>query len=180
MATANPPAAPHFPEEDPRPLLDESSLRHQLLGSKEPMAETSHQDTPAKVAPKAPVVERARPHDPVERAAAPAGAARPADQAPAVGRRSSTVGEFVMDSKLVRMVLRVSPDLQDDLISLSERLFDETRLEYSFAAILRGLIALGLASLAGKPSLAGEFAGARAMRGRKRGERWKRSDDEDE
>jgi hypothetical protein len=78
------------------------------------------------------------------------------------------------------MVLRVSPDLQENLISLSERLYDETRLEYSYAAIIRGLIALGLAAIVGKTSLAVAFAGARVPRGRKRGERWKRSDDEGE
>ena len=81
---------------------------------------------------------------------------------------------FTLDPRLVRMVLRVSPELQEDLITLSERLFDETRLEYSYAAIVRGLIALGLVSIVGKASLAVEFAGARVPRGRKRGERWKR------
>ena len=87
---------------------------------------------------------------------------------------------FGLDSRLVRMVLRVSPTLQEDLLAIGERLFDETRLEYSFAAIIRGLISLGLASIAGKASLAVEFAGARVPRGRKRGERWKRKDDPDE
>ena len=82
---------------------------------------------------------------------------------------------FMVDGRLVRMVLRVSPDLQEDLISVSERLFEETRLDYSYAAVARGLIALGLASIAGKANLAVEFAGARVPRGRKRGERWKRS-----
>jgi hypothetical protein len=85
-----------------------------------------------------------------------------------------------LDPRLVRMVLRVSPDLQEDLISLSERLFDETRLEYSYAAIIRCLIALGLAAIAGKESLAVEFAGARVPRGRKRGSPWNRSDREDD
>jgi hypothetical protein len=67
------------------------------------------------------------------------------------------------------MVLRVAPELQQDLIGISERLFDETRLEFSYAAIIRGLISLGLAAIAGKASLAVEFAGARVPRGRKRG-----------
>ena len=78
------------------------------------------------------------------------------------------------------MVLRVSPELQEDLITISERLFDETRLEYSYAAIIRGLISLGLAAIAGKESLAVEFAGARVLRGRKRGSAWNRSEREDE
>ena len=87
---------------------------------------------------------------------------------------------FGLDPRLVRMVLRVSPELQEHLISISERLFDETRLEYSYAAIIRGLISLGLASIAGKASLVVDFAGCRVPRGRKRGERWKRKDDPDE
>ena len=77
------------------------------------------------------------------------------------------------------MVLRVSPDLQEDLITISERLYDETRLDYSYAAIIRGLIALGLAAIAGKASLAVEFAGARVPRGRKRGLHWSRRERED-
>ena len=89
-------------------------------------------------------------------------------------------GAFPFESKLVRMVLRVSPALQEDLTTISERLFRETRLEYSYAAIVRGLITLGLASIAGKASLAVEFAGTRIPRGRKRGERWKPDDDDDE
>ena len=87
---------------------------------------------------------------------------------------------FTLDARLIRMVLRVSPELQEDLITISERLFDETRLEYSYAAIIRGLIALGLASIDGKANLAVEFAGARVPRGRKRGDRWKSSDTVDE
>jgi hypothetical protein len=78
------------------------------------------------------------------------------------------------------MVLRVSPALQDDLTTISERLFHETRIEYSYAAIVRGLIRLGLASIAGKASLAVEFAGTRIPRGRKRGGRWKPDDDDDD
>ena len=78
------------------------------------------------------------------------------------------------------MVLRVSPDLEGDLISIRERLFEETRIEYSHAAIVRGLIALGLASISGKSSLAVEFAGARVPRGRKRGARRKPSGGSDQ
>ncbi len=82
-----------------------------------------------------------------------------------------------LDPRLVRMVLRVSPELQENLISISERLYDETRLEYSYAAIIRGLISLGLASIAGKASLVVAFAGCRVPRGRKRGLWFKREDD---
>ena len=87
---------------------------------------------------------------------------------------------FTLDKRLVRMVLRVSPELQEDLITISERLFGETNLEYSYAAIIRGLISLGLASLAGKASLAAEFAGARVPRGRRGGTQGRRKDDSDE
>ncbi|MEP7124896.1 MAG: hypothetical protein ABJE95_28465 [Byssovorax sp.] len=86
-------------------------------------------------------------------------------------------GAFTLESRLVRMVLRVSPALQDDLLTISERLFRETRVEYSYAAIVRGLIRLGLASIAGKATLAVAFAGTRIPRGRKRGRRWKPDDD---
>jgi hypothetical protein len=89
--------------------------------------------------------------------------------------KSADPKTLTLDQRLVRMVLRVSPELQEDLITLSERLYDETQLDYSYAAVVRGLIALGLASIAGKVSLAAAFAGARVPRGRKRGERWKRS-----
>lgn len=78
---------------------------------------------------------------------------------------------LTLEARLVRMVLRVSPALQDDLTEISDRLFRETRLEYSCAAIVRGLIALGLASIAGRAKLAVVFAGARIPRGRKPGER---------
>ncbi len=87
---------------------------------------------------------------------------------------------FTLDARLVRMVLRVSPELQEDLINISERLFDETKLEYSYAAIIRGLISLGLASIAGKASLAVAFTGARVPRGRKGGTQRRPVDDSDE
>lgn len=72
-----------------------------------------------------------------------------------------------VSATLIRTVLRLPPKVQGDLMNLRERLFDETKLEYSYAAILRGLISLGTASLAGKESIAVEFAGARVPRGRK-------------
>ncbi|MFS8070040.1 MAG: hypothetical protein ACMG6S_27055, partial [Byssovorax sp.] len=96
-----------------------------------------------------------------------------------LGRRPSKQETRARRTRLVRLVLRVAPDLQEDLISISERLYDETGLEYSDAAILRGLIALGVTSLVGKKSLAVDFVGTRVPRGRKRGTRWKRSDSSD-
>ncbi|MFS8069416.1 MAG: hypothetical protein ACMG6S_23890 [Byssovorax sp.] len=180
MAIAHQDPDRHFPEEHRPPLLNERYLRAHLLGPKEPSVETPHQDNPAKVAPRNPVVKTSRHHDPVKAARAPTRAANPDDRTPAVGRARSKARTALLDPRLVRMVLRVPPELQEDLISLSERLFDETRLEYSYAAIIRGLIALGLGAVVGKESLAVEFAGARVPRGRKRGTARNRSEREDE
>ncbi|MFS8071303.1 MAG: hypothetical protein ACMG6S_33455 [Byssovorax sp.] len=69
------------------------------------------------------------------------------------------------------MVMRVPRDLPERLTTIAEHLYDETKLEYSFAAIVRGLIAIGLEKIDGAPSLAVEFAGARVARGRKAGSR---------
>ena len=142
--------------------FDNDYMRSHLLAPKEPMVEKLHQDEPAKV-----VLEPSR-------------AAKPADATPAMAQRPSKPETLTLDPRLVRMVLRVHPELQEDLINISDRLYDETRLEYSYAAIFRGLIALGLASIDGKASLAVEFAGARVPRGRKRGERWRSSNTKDE
>jgi len=170
----------HFPEDHRQPVLDGDSLRAQLLGPKEPMVDRSHQDKPSKVAPRNPVDETSGHHGPGKAAPTPSGAAKRDEKTPAVGRSRSKLETFMPDRRLVRMVLRVAPELQEDLITLGERLFDETRLEYSYAAIIRGLIALGLAAIEGKASLAVEFAGARVPRGRKRGSTWNRSDHEGE
>ena len=72
-----------------------------------------------------------------------------------------------MSALLIRMVMRVPRDLPERLTKIAEHLYDETKLEYSFAAIVRGLIAIGLEKIDGAPSLAVEFAGARVARGRK-------------
>jgi hypothetical protein len=77
-----------------------------------------------------------------------------------------------MSARLIRMVLRVPSDLPDRLTTIAEHLHDETRLEYSDAAIVRGLIAIGLNQIEGLPKLAPLFEGARVPRGRKRSERW--------
>ncbi len=74
-----------------------------------------------------------------------------------------------MSARLIRMVLRVPSELPERLTTIATHLYDETRLEYSFAAIVRGLIAIGLEKIDGAPSLAVEFAGARVARGRKAG-----------
>ena len=74
-----------------------------------------------------------------------------------------------MSALLIRMVMRVPRALPARLTTIATHLYDETRLEYSHAAIVRGLIAMGLERLEGVPSLAVEFAGARVPRGRKAG-----------
>jgi hypothetical protein len=76
-----------------------------------------------------------------------------------------------VSAPLARMVLRVPRDLDDTLSTIAERLFSETQLVYSHAAIFRGLIALGLLAVNDAPYLAGLFVGSRLKRGRKRGER---------
>jgi hypothetical protein len=67
------------------------------------------------------------------------------------------------------MVLRVHSELPERLSMIQEHLFDETRIEYSYAAIMRGLINLGLTQVEGAPDLAVLFIGARVKRGRKPG-----------
>ena len=67
------------------------------------------------------------------------------------------------------MVVRVPRDLPERLTAIQTHLFDETRVEYSYAAIMRGLINLGLAQVEGAPNLAVLFIGARVKRGRKPG-----------
>jgi hypothetical protein len=67
------------------------------------------------------------------------------------------------------MVLRVHPELPERLAMIQEHLYQETRLEYGYAAIVRGLINLGLTQIEGVPNLAVLFMGARVKRGRKPG-----------
>jgi hypothetical protein len=74
-------------------------------------------------------------------------------------------------SRLVRMIVRADPGLHAGLARIAERLFSETQLEYSRAAVFRGLIAIGLAAVTDAPHLAPLFRGARLKRGRKSGGR---------
>jgi hypothetical protein len=69
------------------------------------------------------------------------------------------------------MVVRVDPALHEALTRIAERLFSETRSEYSCSAVTRGLIALGLVAVADLRLLAPLFVSARVKRGRKRGYR---------
>ena len=76
-----------------------------------------------------------------------------------------------MSARLARMVVRVDRGLHETLTTIAARLFNETRIEHPHAAIVRGLIALGLATVAGNKVLAPLFAGSRIARGRKKGAR---------
>ncbi len=76
-----------------------------------------------------------------------------------------------MSVKYCRLILRVPPEMPERLTRIQEHLLDETRLEYPFSAILRGLIELGLNQIEGAPYLAVLFAGCRVKRGRKPGSR---------
>jgi hypothetical protein len=70
---------------------------------------------------------------------------------------------------LCRMVVRVDVGLNDTLTEIAARLFAETLHEYSHSAIVRGLIAIGLLTIADAPHLAPLFVGTRMARGRKQG-----------
>ena len=72
-------------------------------------------------------------------------------------------------SRLHRMVVRVDPALHEALTEIAERLFGETRSEYSCSAVTRGLIALGLVAVTDVRLLAPLFLSARVKRGRKKG-----------
>lgn len=83
---------------------------------------------------------------------------------------------MIAAGKLARMIVRVDPKLNIVLAAIAGRLFQETRLEHSHAAIVRGLVAIGLASIAGASDLAPLFVGVRIPRGRKRGTRTRKAE----
>lgn len=73
--------------------------------------------------------------------------------------------------RLVRMVLRVGVDLDAQVDVIAERLFQETRDDYPRAAVVRGLIVIGLAAVARSNMISPLFVGVRIARGRKKGHR---------
>lgn len=82
-----------------------------------------------------------------------------------------------LDSRLIRMVVRADSRLPKELTDIAEHLFNETRIKYSRASVVRGLIAIGLASvqlglLEDPPLLEHLFKWSRVPRGRKPGARW--------
>lgn len=76
-----------------------------------------------------------------------------------------------MSARLARMVLRIDQGRLAALSDLAARLLEETRHEYSLASIVRGLISLGLLTVADASALAPLFVGSRIARGRKKGTR---------
>ena len=74
-------------------------------------------------------------------------------------------------TRLARLVVRVDRTLHSTLDGIAGRLFMETAYDHSHAAVIRGLIRLGLATVAGASQLAPLFANARIPRGRKREDR---------
>lgn len=78
---------------------------------------------------------------------------------------------MISAAKLARMIVRVDPELNTTLVDLAARLLEETRVEHSHASIIRGLVALGLASITDAVTLAPSFVGVRVPRGRKAGTR---------
>lgn len=76
-----------------------------------------------------------------------------------------------MTARLARMVVRVPRDLGGQLDGIAERLFMETAYDHSHAAVVRGLVAIGLAAVARSDVLAPLFAGVRIARGRKKSDR---------
>jgi hypothetical protein len=72
------------------------------------------------------------------------------------------------------MVLRVDRNLGGQLDVIADRLFRETAYDHSRAAVVRGLVAIGLAAAARNDVLAPLFVGVRIARGRKRGDPFSR------
>ena len=71
-------------------------------------------------------------------------------------------------TRLARMVIRVPRDFGTVLDDLAEKLFTETAYAHSHAAIIRGLLRLGLLAIADEPQIAPRFDGVRIARGRKK------------
>lgn len=74
-------------------------------------------------------------------------------------------------TRLARLVIRVDRNLGVQLDVIANQLFMETAYDHSRAAVVRGLVALGLVVVEGAPHLAPLFANVRIARGRKRVDR---------
>jgi fructose-specific phosphotransferase system IIC component len=69
------------------------------------------------------------------------------------------------------MVIRIPPGLDETLTDLAGKLFDETERNHPLAAVVRGLIAIGLAAVADAPKIAPLFVGVLIARGRRKSPR---------
>jgi predicted DNA-binding protein len=70
-----------------------------------------------------------------------------------------------------RVVLRLFPELRQALDVLAARLTNETGVAFPRAAVLRGLIGLGIAAVADHATLAPTFIASRVARGVKKGQK---------
>jgi hypothetical protein len=71
-------------------------------------------------------------------------------------------------TRFARLVIRVPPAFGTVLDDLGERLFMETAYAHSRAAVVRGLLRLGLLAIAHEPEIAPRFDGVRIPRGRRK------------
>jgi ABC-type amino acid transport system permease subunit len=74
-----------------------------------------------------------------------------------------------------RVVLRLFPELRQALDVLAARLTNETGVAFPRAAVLRGLIGLGIAAVAGHATLTPIFIPSRVARGAKKGQKHRRA-----
>ena len=74
-----------------------------------------------------------------------------------------------------RVVLRLSPALRQVLDLIAVRLTTETGAAFPRAAVLRGLIGLGIVAIAGHTTLAPIFLSSRIPRGVKKGHKQRRA-----
>jgi ABC-type amino acid transport system permease subunit len=74
-----------------------------------------------------------------------------------------------------RVILRLLPELRQALDVLTARLTNETGAAFPRAAVLRGLIGLGIAAVAGHATLAPTFIASRIARGAKKGQKQRRA-----
>ena len=72
-------------------------------------------------------------------------------------------------SRLRRAAIRVPEELLGEIAIVADRLHEETGLEHSAAAVVRGLLVLGLGAIAGREQIAPAFVGVRVPRGEKQG-----------
>lgn len=73
-----------------------------------------------------------------------------------------------MSPHLARMVIRVDRNLGETLTDIAGRLFDETNLNHPLATVVRGLIGIGLTTVARTEVIAPLLVGVLIPRRRKK------------